>query len=114
MPCRGSTVAALNQSRNGATRWVIPMVLDFACIICHAVAGNKKGDTISGCTKEKGDRDSRGTETLYILGVSGGMRRCPGARRSNKASISATGGTAISDGVIRSGCTTTVSGRRPR
>ena len=29
VPCRGSIVAALNQPRNGATRWVIPMASAF-------------------------------------------------------------------------------------
>ena len=59
--CRGSIVPDLNQSRNGSTRWVIPMTSYFSCIICHAVASARKGDTISGWTRERGDRDDQGT-----------------------------------------------------
>ena len=47
MPCRSSIVATLNQSRNGSTQWVIPMASAFECIICHAFAGARKGETIS-------------------------------------------------------------------
>ena len=114
MPFRVSIVAALNQSRNGATYWVIPMASDFACIICHAVAEARKGDTISGWTRERGARYNQGTETLYVLIVSWGRWGCLGASRANKASISAAGDTAMSAGVSHSGCTTTVAGRRPR
>ena len=56
MPCRGSIVSALNQSRNGAYRWVIPMASSFACIICHAVAGARKGETTIRWTRERGSR----------------------------------------------------------
>ena len=90
------------------------MVLDFACIICHVVSGNRKGETIIGCTRERGDRDDWGTETLSVLGVSWGRQVCMGARRVSKASISADGGTTMSDGVSYSGFTTIVDGRRTR
>ena len=103
MPYRGSIIATLNQSRNGATCWVIPMALDFACIICHTVDGPRKGDTISGWTRERGTRDVRGTDTLYVLGVSWGRQGFLGTRRANKASISAAWGTVMSDGLRYSG-----------
>ena len=61
MPFWGSTVATLNKSRNCATRWVIPMALDFVCVMCHAVDGARKGETISGWTRERGARDAQGT-----------------------------------------------------
>ena len=89
MPCRGSTVSALNQSKKGAPRWVIPMASDFAYIKFHAVAGARKGETISGWTRERGSRYARGTETLSVPGVSGVRQGCLEARRANKASISA-------------------------
>ena len=111
---RSSIISPLNQSRNGATHWVIPMASDFACIICHTVAGDRKVETISGWNREKGSRDARGMETLSVLGVSGGRQGCPRARRANKASISLACGTATSARVCHSGCTTTVAGRRPR
>ena len=114
MPCRGSNVAALNQSRNGATFWVIPMASAFSCIICHAVAGARKWETISRWTRERGPRDNLGTETLSIIGLYWGRWGCPGAWRASKASISAAGGTATSDGVSQSSYTTTVAVRRPR
>ena len=99
MPCRGSIVAALNQSRNGATRWVISMASAFTCIICHMVAGARKGEIISGWTRERRVRYAWGTETLSFLGVSGGRCGCTGARRANKASIFAACGTTTSAGV---------------
>ena len=46
-PSWGSTVTTLNQYKNVSTHWVIPMASDFACIMCHAVAGARKGETIS-------------------------------------------------------------------
>ena len=67
MTCRGSIVATLNQSRNGATYLVIPTASDCACIICHVVAGARKGETISGWTRERGGRDSQVTDTLSIV-----------------------------------------------
>ena len=112
MTCRGSIVATLNQFRNGATNLVIPMALDFACIICHVVAGARKGETISRWTRERGGRDAQGTDTLSIVEVSGGRRRCPGARHAKKASISTTCGIAKSSGASHSSCTPTVPGRR--
>ena len=96
MPCRGSIVAALNQSRNDATCWVIPMVSAFACIIFHTVVSARKGENISGWTRERGSRDARGTETLSVIGVSWGRRGCQGARHAKKASIYAAWGTAKS------------------
>ena len=114
MTYRGSIVAALNQSRNSAILWVIPMASAFACIIFHTVAGASKGGTIRGWTREKGDRDARGTETLSVLGASWGRWECPGARRTNKASISSDCGTAKSSGVSHYGYTTTVAGSIPR
>ena len=60
MPCRGSILAALNQLRNGATRWVIPIVAAFACIICNAVSGARKGDTIIRWTRKRGGRYTQG------------------------------------------------------
>ena len=114
MPCRGSTVATPNQSRNGSTHWVIPMASAFSCIIYHTVSSARKGETNIRWTREKGARDEQGTETLYVLGVSWGRWGCPGAMRANKAYISAAGGTTMSTAVNHSGCTTTVAGRRPR
>ena len=114
MPYRGSIVATPNQSRNGSTHWVIPMASDFACIICHTVSGDRKVETISRWTREKGVRYARGMENLSVLGVSGGRQVCPGARCANKASISITCGTARSARVSHSGFTTTLAGRRPR
>ena len=114
MRYRGSIVASLNQSRNGATRWVIPMDPDLACIICHAVAGARKGDTVSGWTRERGARDARGTETLSGIGVSGGRRGCLGERHAIRSSIYAAWGILTSPGVSNSGFTTTVARRRPR
>ena len=61
MPCRGSIVATLNQSSNGATRWVVPMAWAFECIICHAVTGAIKGYTINGWTRERGKMEDQGT-----------------------------------------------------
>ena len=74
MPCWGSTVAALDLSSYGATRWVIPMTSAFACIVCHAFSGARKGETISGCTRKRGARYARGTETLSGLEVSRGRQ----------------------------------------
>ena len=76
------------------------------------VDGARKGKTISGWTRERGARDSQGTDTLSIVEVSGGRRRCPGARRAKKASISTACGTVTSSGVIQSSCTKTVAGSR--
>ena len=90
------------------------MASDFACIICNSVAGTRKGETISGWNIERGARDARVTETFSVIGVSGDRQGCPGARRANKASISAACGTSMSDVVIHYGCTTTVGGRSPR
>ena len=72
IPCWGSTVANFNQSRNGDTRYVIPMASYFACIMCHAVSGANKGETINRRNRDRGARDARGMETLSGLGVSGG------------------------------------------
>ena len=71
MPCRGSIVATLKKSRNGATRWVIPMASDFACIICHAVASARKGETISGWTRERGPGTPRVRRSSLFLGSQG-------------------------------------------
>ena len=114
MPCRGLIVAALNQSKKGATRWVTPMASDFACIICHAVDGARKGETISGWNGERGDRDNRGTGNFSVLGISWARQGFPEARRANNATKSAAWGTITSEGASHSGCTTTVAGRRPR
>ena len=51
MPYWGSTVAALNQLSNCATRWVIPMASEFACIMCHIVSSARKGGTTRGWTR---------------------------------------------------------------
>ena len=56
MPCRGSIIAALNQSRNGATYWVIPTESSFACFICYAIDGARKGETISRWNRKRGAR----------------------------------------------------------
>ena len=72
MPCWGSNFDNLNQCRNGATHYVIPMASDFACIMCHAVSSANKGETINRRNRDRGARDAQGTETLSGLGVSGG------------------------------------------
>ena len=69
MPCRGSIVVTLNQSRNGATCWFIPMASAVLCIILYAVAGARKREIISVWTREREARDARGTDTLSVLGV---------------------------------------------
>ena len=74
----------------------------------------RKGNTVSGWTMERGDRDARGTETLSVHGVSRGSLGCPGARRASRSYISAAWGNTTSPGVIHYGFTTTVYGRRPR
>ena len=63
-------VATLNHYMNGITRWVIPIAYAFACIIRHVLDGNKNEATIRGFTRERGDSDARGTETLSSLVVS--------------------------------------------
>ena len=114
MPCRGSIVATPDQSRNSSTHWVIPVASALAYIIYHTVASSRKGETISGWTRERGARDDRGTETLSVIGVFWGRWGCPGARSANKTYISAAGGISTSTGVSHSVCTTTVAGRKPR
>ena len=113
MPCYGSTVSAFNHYMNGVTRWVIPIAYAFACIICHALESNVSGDNISGCTRERGDRDDRGTETLSGLGVSLDSLGCPGARCVNAASISAPRGNSNLLGVSYPNRMTTVAGNWP-
>ena len=110
MTCRGSIVADLNQSRNGATCWDILMTLAFACIVCYVVAGIRKWEFISEWNRDRRSQDARGTETLSVIGVSWGRRGCLGERRANKASISAAWDIDTYAGVIHSGCTTTVAG----
>ena len=111
MPCRGSIVATPDQSRNSSTHWVIPVASALAYIIYHTVASSRKGETISGWTRERGARDDRGTETLSVIGVFWGRWGCPGARSANKTYISAAGGISTSTGVSHSVCTTTVAAR---
>ena len=38
-------------------------------MVCHALKGDRNGASISEYTREKGDRDAQGTETLFSLGV---------------------------------------------
>ena len=109
MPYWGSTVSTLNKSMNGSTQWFIPMVSDFECIMCHTVAGARRGETIS-----MWNRDARGAESMSSLEVSGGRRRCLGARCDIRDSISADQGTLTSPEVIYSGFTITAAGRRSR
>ena len=113
MPFCGSTVAALNHSTKSITRWVIPIASIFACILCHTFKGDKNGATISGCARERGDSDTRGTETLSGLDVSPANLGCSGARHANAASISVFRGTSTSLGVIHSGRMMTVAGNWP-
>ena len=70
MPFCGYPVSALNHSINGVTCWVIPIASVFACILCHSLEAYRNGSTDIGCTRERGDRDAQGTETLSILRVS--------------------------------------------
>ena len=71
-PSWGSIVTSLNQYRNGANHWVILMAPAFVCIMCHAIAGARKGETIIGCNMDRGARDAWVTETVSSLGVYGG------------------------------------------
>ena len=114
MPCWGSTAVALSQSRKGVTCWVIPIVSALLCIICHIVSGARNGDTISGCTKEKGESDARGTETLSGRWVSAGSRGYPGARRTSSASIYVASQDSHFFGASHTGWTNTVAGSRLR
>ena len=88
------------------------MVSAFACIICHVISGARKEETISRWTRDRVARETQGTETLSVLGVSRVRCGCPGARRTTKASISADWGTATSPKESHSGCTNTVAGMR--
>ena len=90
------------------------MASDFACIMCHVVAGARKEETISEWTRERGERYARGTKTVSGLEVSGGSRGCPGERCDNRASMSAARGIMTYPGVSYYGFTTTAAGRRPR
>ena len=115
IPFLGSTVAALNQSSNGATCWVIPMASDFECIMCHRVAGARKGDTISTWTRERGGAGTPGVlRPCLVLGSPGLFEGARGARCDNRASMSAAQGTVTSPRVSHSSFNTTVAGRRPR
>ena len=72
----GFMVASLNHSVNGVTLWVIPILSAFVCMMCHMLEGERNGATISECTREIGDTDAQGTETLFILGVSSAIYEC--------------------------------------
>ena len=110
IPRCGSTVSALNQYMNGVTRWVILIESDFACIMCHSLEGDRNGDTISGCTRGRGDRNARGNDTLSSLWVSSSSLWCPGVRRANPASIYASCGNSTLLRVSHSGSMTTMTG----
>ena len=60
MPYCGSTVVALNYCINGTTLWVIPIASSCVYIMCHELAGYRNGETISGCTRERGAIDAGG------------------------------------------------------
>ena len=75
--------------------------------------GDKNGATISRCTRERGDRYARGTETRSGLEVSAANLGCPGARCDNVASISTSCGTSNLVGVNHVGRMKTEAGNWP-
>ena len=99
---------------NGATCWVIPITLAFACIMYHVAEDDRNFETISGCTRERGESYFFSTDTLSSLFVSADSLGCTGARRANIASISVVRGTVTSPRGIHYICNTTVAGSWPR
>ena len=53
---------------NGVICWVIPILYAFVCMMCNALEGDRNGDTISECTRERGDMYTQVTETLFSIG----------------------------------------------
>ena len=61
MPCCGSAVSYLNHSMNCVTRWVIPILYAYMCIMFHALEAYRNGATIGECTREREARGTHGT-----------------------------------------------------
>ena len=115
MPYWGSTVSTLNKSMNGSTQWFIPMVSDFECIMCHRVAGARKGDTISTWTRERGGAGTPGVlRPCLVLGSTGVGKDALWERCDMRVFMSAARGAVTSPGVSHPVFTNTVAGRRPR
>ena len=114
MPNCGATVVALSHFMNGITHLVIPIASYFAYIMCHTLAGDRNGVTISGCTREKGDIDTIVIDTLSSLGVSADNLGVSGGKRASDVFMSAYCGTSTSLGVIHAGGIMTVAGSCPR
>ena len=110
MPCFGATVVALSHCTNGITCWDIPISSTFNFIKFHALFGDRNGAAISGCTREMGAIDIRGTVTLYGLGVAAGNLDVPSGIRDNTTYIYSSRVTSTSLGTSHSGIINTEAG----
>lgn len=107
MPCDREMVVSLSHYMKGITRREIPIASSFVFIICHALVGDSNGESISGCTRERGAVETRVNLTLSGLRVDLGNLGVPSGIRDNTTSASSSCGTSLSLSSIHSGIIST-------
>ena len=83
--CGGAALIDLRHCMKGSTLWDIPIASALTFIMCDALVGDRNGEDVRNCTRERGAMDARGTRTLYGFGVAPSILGVTGGRWDNTA-----------------------------